>query len=118
MSILQLPIGVALTLAGLGGVLVAIAFTRGAHWIWGPQASEELADVTSFSLRAIGAVYALILALSFNAVMAEHTELEEAIDEEAILLVQIAEDSIEEMDAASGRAAAEDIKIYVAAVVD
>jgi hypothetical protein len=115
-NFLYLPIGVALSLVAIAGAATAIAF--GFRRLWRPMVSDELKELTTWSARALGTVYALILALAFNTVMAEHTELEEAIDEEAILLVQIAEDSLEEMDKASGRAAIEDIAIYVDAVVN
>ncbi len=118
MDFLHLPIGVALFLVAIAGAATAIAFTFAFRRLWRPMISNELKELTTWSARALGTVYALILALAFNTVMAEHTELEEAIDEEAILLVQIAEDSLEEMDEASGRAAIEDIAIYVDAVVN
>ena len=118
MNFLHLPIGVALSLVAIAGAATAIASVFGFRRLWRPMVSDELKELTTWSARALGTVYALILALAFNTVMAEHTELEEAIDEEAILLVQIAEDSLEEMDEASGRAAIEDIAIYVDAVVN
>jgi hypothetical protein len=115
---LHLPIGVALFLVAIAGTAAALAFAFGFRRLSRPIISNELKDITAWSARALGMVYALILALAFNTVMSERAELEEAIDEEAILLVQIVEDSLEEMDEASGRAAVEDIAIYVDAVVN
>jgi integral membrane sensor domain MASE1 len=93
---LHLPIGVAFFLVAIAGAATAFAFAF--RRVSRPMISNELKDITAWSARALGMVYALILALAFNTVMSEHTELEEAIDEEAILLVQILEDSLEEMD--------------------
>jgi len=53
-----------------------------------------------------------MLALAFNTVMSEHSELEEAI-----LVAQILEDSLEEMDEAAGREAVGDLVVYVDAVL-
>ena len=93
-------------------------FTFGLKGFFRPTVTDELKDLASSSGRALGALYALILALAFNTVMSEYSELEEAIDEEAILVAQILEDSVEEMDEATGREAVDDLVVYVDAVLN
>ena len=117
-GLIQLPVVVGLFLVAFAGAAIGVAFTFALAKFWRPEPTESLADITTFSMRAIGALYALVLALAFNSVIGEHNQLEEAIEEEAVLLVQIAEDSIEEMDERTGRAMAEDIAVYVGAVVN
>ena len=104
-------------LTALAGAAIALVFTFGLNGIWRPTVTDELKDLASSSARALGAVYALILALAFNTVMSEHREFEEAIDEEAILVAQILEDSLEEMDEATSREAVDDLVVYVDAVL-
>lgn len=105
-------------LVALAGAAIALAFTFGLNAIWRPTVTDELKELALSSARALGAVYALILALAFNTVMSEHRELEEAIDEEAILVAQILEDSLEEMDEATSREAVDDLVVYVDAVLN
>ena len=107
-----------MSLVALAGAAIALLFTFGLNAIWRPKVTDELKDLASSSGRALGTVYALILALAFNTVMSEHRELEEAIDEEAILVAQILEDSLEEMDDAAGREAVSDLVVYVDAVLN
>jgi prefoldin subunit 5 len=105
-------------LVALAGGGIALLFTFGLKGFYRPTVTDEFKDLASSSGRALGALYALILALAFNTVMSEHSELEEAIDEEAILVAQILEDSLEEMDEATGREAVDDLVVYVDAVVN
>jgi len=64
-----------MSLVALAGAAIALLFTFGLNAIWRPKVTDELKDLASSSGRALGTVYALILALAFNTVMSEHREL-------------------------------------------
>lgn len=118
MSLLYLPIGVALLVVSLAGATVALASTLALRRLWGPDVTPDLKELANQTARRLGALFALILALAFNTALSEHTELEEAIDEEAILVAQILEDAVEEMGEADSRAVISDLSIYVDEVVN
>ena len=118
MSFLHLPIGVALVLVSIAGAAIALASSVAFRRLWSPGVTPDLKELANQTARRLGALYALILALAFNTVMSEHTELEEAIDEEAILIAQILEDAVEEMNATDSEAVVKDLGMYVDAVIN
>jgi hypothetical protein len=118
MSILYLPLSLAIVIVVIVGSASALAFSAGLNRRWRPAASDELKDLTAHTGRMLGGIYSLILALAFNTAMSERTELEEAIDEEAVLLLQIVEDSRREMHPSAGMVSVNNISSYVEAVLD
>ena len=101
--------------AAFGGA-VALVFTFSLHRIWRPALTDEFKDLTSFLARTLSGIYALILALSFNMATSERMELEEAIDEEVVLLLQIHEDIDEELTGPLRKTLLLDIAKYLDAV--
>ena len=107
-----------MVLVSLLGAGTAVAFSATFRRVWRPNATSETQELVGQTARRLGAVYALILALAFNTVMSEHTELEEAIDEEAVLVAQILEDAVEEVPEADSREMVNDLAAYVDGVVN
>ena len=110
-------LSLSLSLAAAFGGALALAFSFALHRIWRPALTSEFKDLTSFLARTLSGIYGLILALSFNMVSSERIELEEAIDEEVVLLLQIHEDIDEELTGPLRQALLLDIDKYLNAVL-
>ena len=65
-------------LVSLLGTGAALSFSLAFRRAWRPSATPEVQELANQTDRRLGAIYARILALAFNAVMSEHTEPEEA----------------------------------------
>lgn len=117
MTLVMLPVPVALAAVILVSAAAALAVTFGLGTILRPRLTDELKNLSSSSATRHGAVLALILALAFNSVMREHNELSESIDEEAVRIAQVLEDIVEEIGAPDGVPAIRELGSYVQAVL-
>ena len=112
-----MQLSLSLLLVAALGSASALVFSFALHRIWRPALTEEFKDLTSFLARTLSGIFALILALSFNTASSERIELEEAIDEEVVLLLQIHEDIDEELTGTLREAMLLDITTYLTAVL-
>lgn len=117
MTLVTLPVPIALVAVVLVSAAAALAVTFGSRAVLRPRATDELKNLSSSSATRHGAVLALILALAFNSVMREHNELSESIDEEAVLIAQVLEDIVEEIGTPDGLPAIRDLATYVQSVL-
>ncbi|MES0827967.1 hypothetical protein [Ruegeria sp. SCP11] len=69
--------------------IVAMLLYWTAHMLVAKHASESTMDAAKWASVRVGAIHALILALAFSGLRAEHNELQEGIDNEALAIEQL-----------------------------